>query len=167
MKKADPKTNAMRALDAAHIAYEPRYYDPELTEELLTLGETIASAVGLPRERVFKTLVGRGDRNGINVFCIPVCAELDMKRAAAVSGNKKFELLAVKELLPATGYVRGGCSPIGMRKKYPVYIEASALGYDTVTISAGIRGCQLELAPKDLFVVTGARAAVDITRERT
>ncbi|MBO4501369.1 MAG: Cys-tRNA(Pro) deacylase [Clostridia bacterium] len=164
MKKAEPKTNAMRELEAAHIAFEPRYYDPDIAEEERTLGETIANTVGLPAPQVFKTLVGRGDRNGINVFCIPVCAELDMKRAAAVSGNKKFDLLAVKELLPVTGYVRGGCSPIGMRKKFPVYIESSALRHEIMTISAGMRGCQLALAPKDLFVVTGARAAENILR---
>ena len=164
MKSTPPKTNAMRELDASHIAYEPRYYDPDIVEDAPTLGETIATAVGYPPEKVFKTLVGRGDRNGINVFCIPVCATLDMKRAAAVSGNKKFDLIAVKELPDVTGYVRGGCSPVGMRKKYPVYIEASALRYDIMTISAGMRGCQLALAPRDLFVAVGARAAENILR---
>ena len=164
MKKDLPKTNAMRELEKAGVAYEPRFYDPDITEDSATLGETIAHTVGFPPEQVFKTLVGRGDKNGIAVFCIPVCSVLDTKRAAAVSGNKRFELLAVKELLPATGYVRGGCSPIGMRKKYPVYIESSALRYAVMTISAGMRGCQLALAPKDLFAVTGASAAENILR---
>ena len=164
MKRSEHKTNAMRELDKAGVAYEPRYYDPDIAEGSVSLGETIASAVGLPPARVFKTLVGRGDRNGINVFCIPVCAELDLKRASAVSGNKSFELLAVKELLPATGYVRGGCSPLGMRKRYPAYIEASALGCGVMTVSAGMRGCQLALAPDDLFKMTGAVAAENILR---
>ena len=114
------KTNAMRLLDQAQIPYSTREY--EVDEHDLS-GEHVAKQLGLDPDSVFKTLVARGDKNGIHVFCIPVREELDLKKAAAVTDNKKVELVHVKELLNLTGYIRGGCSPIGMKKEYPVTIE--------------------------------------------
>ncbi len=157
------KTNAMRELDTAKIPYEPKYYVPDEEEDHTShAGNTIAAQIGLPEQQVFKTLVARGDKTGPVVFCLPVCGALDLKRAAAVSGNKRVELIMVKELLPLTGYVRGGCSPIGMKKKFPTYIEASCMQYDKMTISAGMRGCQLMLEPKALVEFTGAVLAENI-----
>ena len=118
------KTNAMRLLDAAGIAYRTAEY--EYDESDLS-GKHAAQQVGLPEEQVFKTLVTRGDKTGLLVFCIPVSDELDLRRAASVSGNKKLEMIHVKELLPLTGYIRGGCSPIGMKKKYPTYIDETSI----------------------------------------
>ncbi len=141
------KTNAMRLLDKAGIKYE--YFEYEVDENDLS-GTHIAKQIGLPFEMVFKTLTARGDKNGINVFCVPVNCEIDLKKAAAVSKNKRVELLSVKELLPVTGYIRGGCSPIGMKKKFPTYIDETALLFDKITVSSGIRGCQLLLSPTDL-----------------
>ena len=144
----------MRLLDAAKIPYEVRTYD---WEENDLSGTHAADAVGMAREAVFKTLVARGDKTGFVVFCIPVAEELDLKKAARVSGNKAVEMLHVKELLPTTGYVRGGCSPIGMKKDYPTYIEELAQLCDTICVSAGKIGAQVELAPADLARVCGAR----------
>lgn len=141
------KTNAMRQLDSAKINYTPLEY--EVDENDLS-GESIARKVGLPEEQVFKTLVGKGDKTGVVVLCIPVCCEVDLKKAATASGNKKLELLAVKDLLATTGYIRGGCSPIGMKKKFPTYFDESALLYDKITVSAGVKGIQLLLDPNDL-----------------
>ena len=136
------KTNAMRRLDAAKIPYEVKEY--EVDENDLS-GVHIATQIGLPFEQVFKTLTARGDKTGVLVFCLPVHKEIDLKKAAAITGNKKVELLPVKELLSVTGYIRGGCSPIGMKKKYPTYIDESAKNFDRITVSAGIRGAQLLL----------------------
>lgn len=159
----DPKTNAMRELEKAGIAYEPIYYDPdEGDDDHSIIGIRIAEKTGLPQEQVFKTLVGRGDKTGPVVFCIPVNGSLNLKRAAVVSGNKRVELLAVKELLPTTGYIRGGCSPIGMKKKFPTYVEASCLGFEWMTVSAGVRGCQLRLKPQELLDFVKATPAPDI-----
>ena len=141
------KTNAMRLLDKAGIKYECLEY--EVDENDLS-GIHIAQQVGLPCEMMFKTLTARGDKNGINVFCVPVNCEIDLKKAAAVSNNKRVELLSVKELLPATGYIRGGCSPIGMKKIFPTYIDETAMLSDKITVSAGVRGCQLLLSPEEL-----------------
>ena len=137
------KTNAMRMLDAAKIPYEVLTY--EVDENDLS-GMHIAEELGFPCERMFKTLVARGDRTGPLVFCIPVAGELDLRRAAAQTGNKKIELVPVKELLGLTGYIRGGCSPIGMKKKFPTYLDESALLYEKVTVSSGTRGAQLLLS---------------------
>lgn len=136
------KTNAMRRLDAAKIPYEVKEY--EVDENDLS-GVHIATQIGLPFEQVFKTLTARGDKTGVLVFCLPVDKEIDLKKAAAITGNKKIELLPVKELLSVTGYIRGGCSPIGMKKKYPTYIDESAKNFDRITVSAGIKGAQLFL----------------------
>ncbi len=137
------KTNAMRRLDAAKIAYEVMEY--EVDENDLS-GKHIADEIGLPHEIVFKTLVAKGDKTGFVVFCIPVDEEIDLKLAARETGNKRIEMLAVKELLPTTGYIRGGCSPIGMKKKFPTFFDESALLHEKITVSAGVRGAQLLLA---------------------
>lgn len=136
------KTNAMRRLDAAKIPYEVKEY---VVDENDLSGVHIATQIGLPFERVFKTLTARGDKTGVLVFCLPVDQEIDLKKAASITGNKKVELLPVKELLSVTGYIRGGCSPIGMKKKYPTYIDESAKNFEKITVSAGIRGAQLLL----------------------
>ena len=118
-------------------------------------GVTVANKIGIDAERVFKTLVTRGDKSGINVFSIPVTQELDLKKAAVASGNKKVEMIKEKELLPLTGYVKGGCSPIGMKKKYPTYIDETAQLFDEIYVSAGVRGMQVKLKPEDLFKIVG------------
>lgn len=110
-----------------------------------------AQSIGMPPEQVFKTLVARGEKKGVLVFCIPVCCELDLKKAAAAAGDKKVEMAAMKELLPLTGYIRGGCSPIGMKKHYPTFIDETAQLYAEIAVSAGMRGQQLLLAPDDLI----------------
>ena len=123
-----------------------------------------AEQIGIPAEQVFKTLVTRGDKTGILVFCIPVDMELDLKKAAAVSKNKKVEMTHMKELLALTGYIRGGCSPIGMKKKYPTFIDETCILFDEIAVSAGIRGEQVILSPEDLARFTEATEA-DITKE--
>lgn len=138
----------MRLLDQAKIPYQTLEY--EVDENNLG-GEHAAELVGLPAEQVFKTLVAKGEKKGIVVFCIPSNLEINLKKAAAVIGDKKIEMLHVKDLLGTTGYIRGGCSPIGMKKKYPTYMDETAILYDEITVSAGIRGCQL-LIPRDKLV---------------
>lgn len=147
------KTNAMRQLDAAKIKYTPCVY--EVDENDLS-GTHIADSVGLPYEKVFKTIVTRSDKGAMFVFCIPCNKEIDLKRAAAVTGSKKIEPLAVKELLSVTGYIRGGCSPVGMKKKFPTYFDASVLTLSELTVSAGTRGIQLLLSREDILRFTGA-----------
>ena len=152
----DNKTNAMRALDKAGISYEPMTY--EVDESDLS-GTHIAEEIGLPAEQVFKTLVARGDKRGPSVFCIPAGAELDLKAAAKLTGDKKIELVPVKELLGLTGYIRGGCSPIGMKKHFPTYIDETCLCFDKITISSGTRGIQLLLRPDELISFVDAQTA--------
>ena len=147
------KTNAARLLDAAGIKYELVPY--EVDEENLA-ADHVAEQLGENIEQVFKTLVLRGDRNGFFVCVIPGNFEVDLKLAAKLSGNKNCEMLHVKELLPTTGYIRGGCSPIGMKKKFPTFIHESCLLYDYIYVSAGVRGLQLKIAPQDLLDFTGA-----------
>ena len=147
------KTNAARLLDAASISYELIPY--EVDEEHLEAAH-VASQLGQNIEQVFKTLVLRGDRNGLFVCVIPGNFEVDLKLAARISGNKKVEMIHVKELLPETGYIRGGCSPIGMKKPLPTFIHESALLYDSIFVSAGVRGLQIKISPSDLFKITGA-----------
>ncbi len=147
------KTNAARLLDAAKIEYELIPY--EYTEEDLS-AQHVAAELGEDIETVFKTLVLRGDRNGIFVCVIPGDFEVDLKLAARISGNKSCEMVHVKELLSLTGYIRGGCSPIGMKKAYPTFIHESALLYDHIYISAGVRGLQIKIAPQDLIDFVGA-----------
>lgn len=148
------KTNAMRMLDRAKISYEPLFY--EVDESDLS-GTHVAESVRLPYSQVFKTLVAKGDKNGFCVFCIPVDKEIDLKLAASASGNKKVEMVAVKDLLATTGYIRGGCSPIGMKKEFPTYFDESVNSRDKITISAGIRGCQLLLSKDELINFTKAK----------
>ena len=145
----------------AGIAYRTAEY--EYDENNLS-GLHAAEQIGIPAEQVFKTLVTRGDKTGILVFCIPVDMELDLKKAAAVSKNKKVEMTHMKELLALTGYIRGGCSPIGMKKKYPTFIDETCILFDEIAVSAGIRGEQVILSPEDLARFTEATEA-DITKE--
>jgi Cys-tRNA(Pro)/Cys-tRNA(Cys) deacylase len=150
------KTNAARILDAAGAAYEIREY--EVDENDLTAPH-VADAIGVPPEQVFKTLVVRGDRSGVLLACIPANSELDLKALAAASGNKKVELVAVKEVLGLTGYIRGGVSPVGTKKPYPLYLDETAGLWDVISVSAGVRGRQMLLAPADLARITGAKIA--------
>ncbi len=155
------KTNAMRMLDKAKIPYRALEYkvdDNDLS------GTTIAKSVGLGCDMVFKTLVAKGDKTGPLVMCIPVDKEIDLKKAASVSGNKKIEMVHVKDLLALTGYIRGGCSPVGMKKKFPTFFEESCLGLDEMTISAGIKGCQLLLNREDLVSFVEAKV-VNLVKE--
>lgn len=147
------KTNAMRLLEQAKIPFQTAQYD---VDENDLNGMHAAEGVGMPPEQVYKTLVARGDKKGYLVFCIPVCCELDLKKAAKAAGDKKVELIAVKELLPLTGYIRGGCSPVGMKKKFPTYFEETAQLYDIIAVSAGVRGTQMLLSPEDLATYTTA-----------
>ncbi len=153
------KTNAMRLLDVAGLPYRCTQYDYDESD---LSGLHAAGQIGMPPEQVFKTLVTRGDKTGITVFCIPVGSELDLRKAAAVSGNKKLEMTHVRELLDLTGYIRGGCSPIGMKKKYPTYIDETAVLWDEIAVSAGRRGEQIIIAPKTLIRFVEASEA-DIT----
>ena len=141
------KTNAVRLVEQAKIPCREAFYEYDEND---LRGSHAAHAVGMPEEQVFKTLVARGDRTGINVFCIPVCFELDLKKAAKASGDKKIEMVHVKELLGLTGYIRGGCSPIGMKKNFPVTIDASARNKDNIFISGGAIGTQIKISPNDL-----------------
>ena len=142
------KTNAVRLLEQAKIPHRCTEYDYDEND---LGGMHAAQAIGMPPEQVFKTLVLRGDKRGILVFCIPVCCELDLKKAAKAAGDKKVEMIHMKELLPLTGYIRGGCSPIGMKKSYPTYIDETAILHDEIAVSAGVRGQQVLLAPDTLI----------------
>lgn len=151
------KTNAVRILEGNNIPHTTITYEVSKTD---LSGLTVANKIGIEAERVFKTLVVRGDKNpakagqvGINVFCIPVTEELDLKKAAIASGNKKVEMIKEKELLPLTGYIKGGCSPIGMKKKYPTYIDETAQLFDYISVSAGIRGMQIKIRPNNLLKI--------------
>ena len=151
------KTNAMRMLEQAQIPYETAEY--QYDEDNLSGVHAAAQITAIPPEHCFKTLVARGERRGILVYCIPVAAELDMKAAAAAAGDKRVELIHVKELPALTGYVRGGCSPIGMKKKYPTYIDRSARQADRIGVSGGMRGLQVILDPRRLGELVGAEFA--------
>lgn len=150
------KTIAARILDQMNINYELKAY--EFNEDELD-AVTVANKVGMPPEAVFKTLVARGDKSGILMTLVAANAELDLKKIATVSGNKKIELVAVKELFALTGYVRGGCSPLGAKKKYSVWIDETAILSERISISAGQRGLQLILSPEDLQKATQAEFA--------
>lgn len=153
MKQRLPKTNAVRLLEKwgvpySLVAYEVDESDLSATHVAATLGEDV--------KQVYKTIVLHGDRNGHFVCVVPADAEIDLKKAAKVSGNKKVELLAMKELLPTTGYIRGGCSPIGMKKAFPTYLQQEALSEPYIYISAGQRGLQVKLTAADLISCTKA-----------
>lgn len=141
------KTNVLRLLEAAGIKYELLEY--EVDESDLS-GDTAAAKMGIPPEQMFKTLVFKGEKNGVGVCCIPVHEELDLKKVAKQFGEKKVEMLHVKDLLSVTGYIRGGCSPIGMKKKYPTAIDETASLYDIIYVSAGMRGETVAMSPADL-----------------
>ena len=141
------KTNAIRILESRGIAHRVATY--EVDEDELD-AVSVARKIGVAPERVFKTLVAVGDKTGHVVFVIPGDCELDLKKAARASGNKKVEMIRMKELLPVTGYVRGGCSPIGMKRPFPTYIDETAQLFEEIHVSAGARGMQIALAPLDL-----------------
>lgn len=153
--KKEEKTNVMRVLDAKKISYESHAYNPDATMS----GEEIAALLGEDADKVFKTLVTQGKSGAYYVFVIPVKGELDLKKAAKTSGEKAVSMIKQKDLLPLTGYVHGGCSPIGMKKHFPTFIHNTAVNYDTVFVSAGKVGFQIELAPADLI------SAAEITVE--
>lgn len=153
--KKEEKTNVMRLLDGKKISYTAHLYEPDPTKT----GVEIAGIVGEPVESVFKTLVTRGRSGAYYVFVVPVAAELDLKKAAKAAGEKSVEMIKQKELLPLTGYVHGGCSPIGMKKPFPTFIHETASGLERLFVSAGKVGFQIELAPADLMAVAGCKVA--------
>jgi len=150
------KTNAARILDELQIKYELKTYPVD--EEHLDAVH-VAKEVGMPPEQVFKTLCVRGDKTGVIFAVIPGNGELDLKTLAKTSGNKRCEMVHLKEVLPLTGYIRGGCSPLGAKKKYPVFMDETCRMFDCIAVSAGMRGMQILTAPGDLIRATGA--AVD------
>ncbi len=147
------KTNAARLLDAKGIAYELAEYEVDENDLSAT---KLALKIGQNIEQIFKTLVLRGDKTGVFVAVIPGSSELDLKKAAKISGNKNCAMVHQKELLGLTGYIRGGCSPLGMKKPYPIFIDESCLLFNPIYISAGQRGLQLKINPEDLNTVVGA-----------
>ena len=142
------KTNAMRLMDAAKIPYRAVEYEYDESD---LGGEHVAAVTGMNPDQVFKTLVARGEKKGILVFCIPVSCTLDLKKAAHAAGDKKVEMIHMKELLGLTGYIRGGCSPVGMKKKYPTFMDETAELYEEIAISGGARGLQMVLSPMSLM----------------
>ena len=154
-KKKTPKTNAARMLDRLGIPYELLTYPVD--ERDLSAAD-VAEVTGIPLERIYKTLVVRGDRTGVFMAVVPGAGELDLKAAAAASGNKRAEMVHLKEVFDLTGYVRGGCSPLGAKKPYPVYCDESILHHEHVCVSAGRRGEQLSLAPAALIRAAAATA---------
>ena len=152
------KTNAVRLVTQRGFSCSEAFY--EYDENDLN-GMHAAEALNLPPEQVFKTLVARGPKNGICVFCIPVCCELDLKLAAKAAGDKSIAMLPLKELLDVTGYIRGGCSPIGMKKSYPTFIDETCQLFDEIAVSAGERGHQMILSPAAIIEITNAKM-VDI-----
>ena len=162
MKKI-AKTSAARSLNSAHVAYELIPYDVDESD----LGaQHIADQLGENIEQVFKTLILQGDKTGHLVCVIPGAEEADLKKAARVSGNKKVDLIPMKELLPTTGYIRGGCSPVGMKKPFPTYIDETCILYDYIYVSAGVRGLQFKIDPQALVGFVGAEI-VDLIAEKT
>lgn len=153
------KTNAMRMLSAAKIPFESLEYT---VDESDLSGLHIAEELQFPKAQMFKTLVARGDKTGPLVFCIPVAEEIDLKKAAALTGNKKIEMIHVKDLLALTGYIRGGVSPIGMKKKFPTFVDESCMNFDKITVSSGTRGAQLLLERAKLLPFIDAKTA-DLT----
>ena len=151
-KNKEEKTNVMRTLDQKKIPYTAHSYDPDGPID----GVSVAQILGQPAEQVFKTLVTKGASGAYYVFDIPVAENLDLKKAAKAVGEKSVVMLPQKELLPLTGYIRGGCSPLGLKKPYPIYIHETAPNYPYVYVSAGMRGLQLKLSPIDLAQAVGA-----------
>lgn len=156
------KTNAQRLLDAAKISYETVAYDVD--EDDLS-GTHAAQISGIDPDLMFKTLVTKNERGECLVFCIPVAEELDLKKCALAAGCKSASMIHVRELLPLTGYIRGGCSPVGMKKRFPTFIDETAELFDHIYVSAGMRGLQMKIATADLIRFTDAKAA-DLTARR-
>ena len=155
------KTNAVRIMEASKVPFELLEY--EIDEEALS-AEDAAAKTNVPEEQTFKTLCARGDKQGVMMVCVPAGRELDFKKLASASGCKSAELVHLKEVNGLTGYIRGGCSPIGTKKKYPVYIDETAILFDYITVNAGQRGLLFKLIPDDLIKVTEAQAA-DLLRD--
>lgn len=155
-KARQPKTNAVRLLEAAGVPFGIVEYE---VDESDLAAQHVADQLGEDINCVFKTLVLRGERTGLFVCVIPGNCEVDLKKAASVAGDKKAEMIAMKELLPLTGYIRGGCSPVGMKKPLPTFFHRTALDFDTIYVSAGVRGLQLVIAPADLIAFVGATVA--------
>ena len=153
--KKEEKTNVMRVLDGKKIPYESHTYEPDATMS----GEQIAGILGEDPSHVFKTLVTQAKSGAYYVFVVPVVEELDLKKAAKAAGEKAISMIKQKDLLPLTGYVHGGCSPIGMKKAFPTFIHETAAGYDKVFVSAGKVGFQVELSPTDLIAITRCKLA--------
>lgn len=149
------KTNAMRILDAMRVSYQLHTYEPGESVD----GVSVAAKMGMDVNKVYKTLVTQGKGGGFFVFVIPVARELDLKKAARAAGEKSVEMIPVKEINRHTGYIRGGCSPVGMKKKYPTFIDESARALPTMVVSGGRIGLQMEIAPEDLARSVGARFA--------
>ena len=149
--KNNDKTNVMRVLDQKKISYTSHSYEPDASMS----GEEIAALLGEDADRVFKTLVTQGKSGQYSVFVVPVKEELDLKKAAKAAGEKSVSMIKQKELLPLTGYVHGGCSPVGMKKKFPAFIHETARQYERMFVSAGRVGFQIELAPEDLAETAG------------
>ncbi len=156
MASKNLKTNAARLLDRAKIKYRLVPYE---VDESNLAADHVAESLGEDIRQVFKTIVLHGERTGHFVCVLPGNREIDLKKAAKVAGDKKAELIAMKELLPLTGYIRGGCSPIGMKKPFPTFFHTTALDFDHIYVSAGVRGLQLEMAPSDLIGYVGAQVA--------
>lgn len=148
------KTNAIRILESHQIEFNTIEYD---VDENDLSGEAVAEKISASKDEVFKTLVAKGDKTGYCVFCIPVSCDLNLKKAAKASGNRSVEMIRVKELFPLTGYVRGGCSPIGMKKVFPTYIDETAQIFEKIYVSAGVRGTQIKINPADLLKIIMAR----------
>ena len=156
-KIKEEKTNVMRLLEQKNIPYTAHTYEHE--EGVAVDGVTVAASLGQDPECVFKTLVARGASRGIYVFCIPVAENLDLKKAAKAVGEKSIAMIPQKELLPLTGYVHGGCSPVGMKKLFPTVFHETVILFDTICVSAGKIGAQVEVAPQALMELLGAEAA--------
>ncbi len=154
------KTNALRLLDAHHISYRTQTY--EVDDDLS--GVHVTNTLGIDENQCFKTLVLEGDKTGYLVCCIPVNLEIDLKKLAKASGNKKVEMIPMKNLLSVTGYIRGGCSPVGMKKQFPTYIQEDALCFDEIYLSAGRRGLQMIVNPNDIVLLLDA-ALVDVVKD--
>ena len=161
-KNKEEKTNVMRVLEQKKIAYTPHSYPHE--EGVAVDGVTVAQSMGFDPAIVFKTLVARGASKQYYVFDVPVAENLDLKKAAKAVGEKSIEMIHQKELLPLTGYVHGGCSPVGMKKQFPTVFHETVELFDTICVSAGKIGAQVEVAPADLIALLGAQTA-DITAE--
>lgn len=150
------KTNAVRMMEKSHIPFDLLEYT---VVDGHTSAEDAAAQTGVPEEQTFKTLVVRGDKSGVFMACVPGGRELDLKALAAASGNKNIEMVSLREITPLTGYIRGGCSPIGAKKKYPVFIDKSALRFNYITINAGHQGLLFKLKPMDVIRATRAHVA--------